>query len=528
VRPRLAVILSVVLIALVGARASFGPEERIAFLFYDDAYYYLGVARHLAAGDGSTFDGLHATNGYHPLWCAALVPVVAAVRDPGHAVRAVGAIWFLLAAAVPAVAWWALRRRFGDGTAAIASALVALQPWIALSLARPNGLETPLYALLILAAIGAADRILLAAPPPSVARCAALGALLGICVLARLDGGFLAAAVAIVAMVAGGRAWGWRGALARVAALAIAASAIAGPSLVWNEIRFGSPLPISGRAIALEAARERAELGGATSARTAARRIRYAAAEIPASIVRRALLGVPRAGRIASGGAAGLAALAVVVASAIAVGIRARKLRPVAPGDPAAILTLFAALHYAAYAAWLWTPGEDSYRIYYFFPELLAIGVLASVGLARLKPRLAPLGLALLAGHLVVESERSLDRLNAKPGSVADRFIYGWIKANVPPGTVLGARDAGKLGWFSGCPVINLDGLINDDRFLAVLAGGTEGAYVCDSPIRFLFIDRPYLGEFLAGLERTAGCGFRDLDPTTVDWAVLEVERGAR
>jgi len=134
----------------------------------------------------------------------------------------------------------------------------------------------------------------------------------------------------------------------------------------------------------------------------------------------------------------------------------------------------------------------------------------------------------LLAAHAVVESERYLALLDAKPGRVADRFIYGWIRSTVPAGTVLGAKDAGKLGWFSGRTVVNLDGLINDDRFLDALRDGRVGAYVCGSPIRYLFIDRPYLGEFQAELSRTATCGLRDTDPSTKDWAVLEVDREGR
>ena len=34
----------------------------------DDAFYYFQIARNLATGHGSTFDGIHLTNGYHPLW----------------------------------------------------------------------------------------------------------------------------------------------------------------------------------------------------------------------------------------------------------------------------------------------------------------------------------------------------------------------------------------------------------------------------------------------------------------------------
>lgn len=45
------------------------------YFFADDSFYYLRIAQNVVAGRGSTFDGSHATNGYHPLWelcCVAL------------------------------------------------------------------------------------------------------------------------------------------------------------------------------------------------------------------------------------------------------------------------------------------------------------------------------------------------------------------------------------------------------------------------------------------------------------------------
>ena len=60
----------------------------------DDGYFYLQVARNIASGHGSTFNGVMPTNGYHPLWmlvcvCAAfftkasssLIQVVATISD---------------------------------------------------------------------------------------------------------------------------------------------------------------------------------------------------------------------------------------------------------------------------------------------------------------------------------------------------------------------------------------------------------------------------------------------------------------
>jgi len=524
VRPRLTIAFTALIVLFVAARACFGPEERIAFLLYDDAYYYLGVAHHLAAGDGSTFDGLHRTNGYHPLWCWMLVPVVSALRDPGAAVRGAGVIWFALAAAVPFAAWWALRRRLGDEIAAAAGAIFTLQPWIALALARPNGLETPMYALAILVVLGIADRVAGNAEAPSTGRSLGLGALIGAAVLTRLDAGALAVAVAL-SLLSGGRRWGVRIALARLAAVVAAATIVAGPSLAWNLARFDSPLPISGRVIALEAEREREAVGGALSPLHLLRRTTYAVADIPASLVRRAALGLPGESFVASAPRGiGLAATALVVLAAIAAWWK-RCRREGVPGDPVVVLALFALLHYAAYAVWLWTPGEDVYRAYYFVPELLAISVLAAWWLGRVRWQLTAVVVMLLGIHLVVETERYLKLLDAQPGRVADRFVYGWIRANLPGDAVLGARDAGKLAWFSGRTVVGLDGLNNDATFFDVLREGREGAYVCDSAIDFVLIDRPYLADYAAQLRRTATCGFRDVDPTSKYWAVLEVVR---
>ena len=41
----------------------------------DDAFYYLEIAARLGRGEGFTFDGIHTTNGFHPLWQLLLVPV---------------------------------------------------------------------------------------------------------------------------------------------------------------------------------------------------------------------------------------------------------------------------------------------------------------------------------------------------------------------------------------------------------------------------------------------------------------------
>ncbi len=548
-RPRLAIFLASVAILIVGARACLGPEERIAFLLYDDAYYYAGVARHLTGGEGSTFDGIHATNGYHPLWCWMLVPLTRVVRDPGLAARAVGALWFGIAALVPWAAWIAFRRRLGDGAAAVAAVLFGLEPWVALSLARANGLETPLYALVLLASIAAFDRWIGDHTPPSFAIVSALGVLAGCAVLARLDGGFLTVALAAIVLVAGARRWGTGAAFGRAVALGTAASAVVMPWLVWNEARFGSPMPVSGRTVALQAAAECWASGGALSVANLSHRVALGTAGIPALVARRALEGLPGVRLLRHAGSAGGLIAVFALAAAGVLAWRSRP-KPTPAGDPVRLLTVFVAMHYVVYAAWLWTEGEETYRVYYFMPEVLLAAVLAGIAVSSLfatSPRRARVaawsGGTLLVLHLLQQSEAYLRWQDARPGRVAERFVYGWIRRTLPPGAVLGARDAGKLGWFSGHPVVGLDGLIGDQRLIEAVRDGTEARFICESTIRYLLFDRPWVGGFdpkdptkppldasglpgvLHRLATSGPCTLRDAGPATEDWVVLEVVR---
>lgn len=56
---------------------------------WDDGFYYLEIARRLAAGEGSTFDGINPTNGYHPLWLLTLVALfgIASSAEGSHRLR---------------------------------------------------------------------------------------------------------------------------------------------------------------------------------------------------------------------------------------------------------------------------------------------------------------------------------------------------------------------------------------------------------------------------------------------------------
>lgn len=545
----------VVLCALViGAWSCLGAEERLAFLIYDDAYYYLGVARSIANGAGSTFDGINQTNGYHPLWCWLLVPVFLLTDDAGVALRIAGLMWFSMAALACVSLWWALRPTAGPTGALIAAAML-LHPILLLSLNRPNGLETPLYAAAIAFFAGAWQRLLGGSSPPSRARgYVLLGLLLGLVILSRLDGGLLAVAAAILLGWHLLRQRGLPVAALGLGALCAGAILVAGPSLVWNASTFGSPVPVSGQIASLGAEREREAAGGAATGEFVIQRVRYAAVSIPVLLARSALKGVPGSSiALANRRVLAVGFLIVSIALVLLSLLRLRHGMPLA-ASAMGLLTLYGLLHYGTYAFWLWSSEEELFRLYYFLPQaLILIAGLATITGSLRSPHASVAGAAgvvlllLLLGVRLAGLFPSWPDQARKPesGPVSERYLYGWLRRTIPSGEVVAARDAGKIGYFSGHNVVNLDGLINDHRLVAAIRNDRLDAYVFTSPIRYLVTDRPWLygydvsrpeipprrhadaGGILYGLATRHGCTMRKLPGSPGSWVVIEITRPA-
>ncbi len=69
---RYAPLLVLALATAISVFSRVGAGAASLAFYDDDFFYYLRVAVNLAAGHGSTFDGIHLTNGYHPLWLLVL------------------------------------------------------------------------------------------------------------------------------------------------------------------------------------------------------------------------------------------------------------------------------------------------------------------------------------------------------------------------------------------------------------------------------------------------------------------------
>ena len=63
--------------------------ETILASTHDDAAYYLQIARNLTDGNGLSFDTIHRTNGFHPLWLYCVLPLAVLFDDPQTLYRSV-------------------------------------------------------------------------------------------------------------------------------------------------------------------------------------------------------------------------------------------------------------------------------------------------------------------------------------------------------------------------------------------------------------------------------------------------------
>lgn len=213
----------------------------------DDAYYYFQIALNIASGGGSTFDNLHPTNGYHPLWMM-LCATAGLLMEPGLEltdrfayVRMMLSIQLLCGLAAVTMLALALAEKLRCLTSLTPALAIFCLPWPLY--AMTDGLESGLTLFFLGACLLAAVKYRVF-DSPARREDAAFGALLSLAVLARLDTVFLCLGLGAVAtvrwrndpamLVAKGLAWGLPVAIALL--------------IYWyvNHSVFGHAMPISG------------------------------------------------------------------------------------------------------------------------------------------------------------------------------------------------------------------------------------------------------------------------------------------
>ena len=422
-------------------------------LMYDDGFYYLEIARNLSLGLGSSFDGIHATNGYHPLWllCCRLLFVFWA--DP-EAVLVAGFLLQNFLFAGSGVCVFAAARRWAGLPASLLATLFWCFPFLVYRLPF-SGLEFSLQCFLVCLTCLYFLRVRQIPTGLTAKHGILLGSACGLCFLTRIDYGPMG--IILWATLVGQE----KGPLIK-RLTAAAPLAFLQPWLLCvavyaakNLIAFGALLPVSGAVkhhwsqhwLALDPIMVRHG---------------WVAAKLN-------LLGWPLkhmhplyAAAMYLGAGASLAAIPDYP--------RGFAFSP-APLRPWAC---FAVVHLGAF--FLYYHQAYSFQPWYHLMIFWVGAMTLAAGCAHLSKRLGPSRGSIFKACLWVMLTAACAwgakacihmRLHQRSFPQTEVIYRGalWAAENLPPDARIGSWNAGMIAFLSQRTVINLDGLVNDRRF---------------------------------------------------------------
>jgi hypothetical protein len=439
-----------------GARFALQDDVRhLLVRMVDDSSYYLTMARNLADGHGLTFDGIHRTNGLHPLWLLMLVPLFLLHGTPETMIRLVALLQTILLGLAYLVFWCTQSKLFSPRIAALTGILFVGFVFPPCT----NGMESALLILLI--AVLYRYGLHVAQTQLDWRRAALLGIILGFIFLARLDTIFIALCLL-----------GWFArhrlaiephsrAPAPLLICALAAAAVVGPWLAFNFVEFGSVMPISG---ALKSSFPHSSLGPYT---------------LP---------------RIAALGGVNLVSAILAIGWSLWTAIRALVNRPASnPEFYTATTTIFAwtvTTHFLYTLIFMKTDTFGWYFVMYpLFSIIFVTGPvdrLLKSNLMSARPALYPATAALLLVAVIVR-DQTRDSFPQNGGwHTAVYNAAVWARENTLPGAIFAMSDCGHFAFFSLRRVINLDGLANNFDFQQTLADHRLNQYLRQNEVDFL------------------------------------------
>lgn len=420
-KPALLILAPICLLQIYWTRLDF--TLLLDNLMADDSFLYLQIVRNIADRGMVSFDGIHATTGFQPLWAVLLVPLALVIEDRVEFVR-----WVLLLSVFLNLAAGLLLANVASMLGGRSSGLITACLWAGYMLAaRPAmiGMESPLLALMF-------SGFLLSLLRDRMVPAAVTGLF-----LARTDA-LLFAPVASV--------FQHRRRLLRTAAWSLL---LVSPYLAFNLVTSGQLMPISGSV----------KMWWASQDVHTIREIAFRVVDIAREIAHQV---VPLRGL-------GLWAALFAVALAIPVAMETPRLTRPARRFFIALFAC-ATLHVLVCVVLLGRLGTVRW---YFVPEYMIVCLFVGVVLARVRPRLVACSVAALLLFQMAQSHRNITE--PRPGLHRARYeLAAEIGRTLPPDAVIGAWNSGELGYFTPQTVVNLDGLANDARYFNFLRGGGD------------------------------------------------------
>lgn len=465
----------------------------------DDSFYYYGIARHAAADGRFTFDGIHLSNGFQPLWQLTLVAITwIAQRLGATEPYSLARLYLVVGAAFNTIAAWLamglLDQHLGKGSRATRVGLILFVWFPGLTVSLLCGMEScmnwPLLLALFRLLADEEGRFDLAAMPAR--RFASLVGVSALLVYARLDNAVILA-VTVVYLWARARdaATIKRGVLWGAGTLVLWA-----PILLWGQHVFASPTPVSGTVKMWNTSHFVEQFGAAKYALTVVEAFVLSVVAIPASALGMGYYEIlkPIVMRVGFSVAIAVVGVLAIGLGVLVLGLR-RKLRLKPRAKMPAIVPLLAIVsivHLLLLSVlfpdqWMYA-GLVWYDLVEYLCLFLVVGWLGgwiASGLSDVAWRRVGVGVPIA---MVLTLVPMITWRPEHPTEAQIRFEAAkWINENLPPTAVVGSDDAGVLGYFARVPVINLDGLVNTRDYLNnYLKPGKKKQYLYDAGITHL------------------------------------------
>lgn len=493
---------------------------------YDDSFYSLGIARNIAQGKGITFDGYTKTDGFQPLYVFMMVPVYRAFENApvDVPIKACMILSALVSVAAGLVAFSLIRFYAGAPAAIVALAAFMFDPnSIRQSI---NGLETGLATFFVFLSAFIYVRGFARAQTPSFKYALALGCSIGLGILARLDHGLFAVGMGIDLIL---RVWksdpsARKKALSMLSIAAVTSAIIAGPWFIYVKSTSGSFMPTSGKAIRTLSI---AYGDWMVDSRGQSGPKQFAVGDLEdADIPGWYYLGIAeKAAKEAAGSIPLIGALFKgpgLVFLFLLIGLAAVKKKRgysfIQKSSAFRFLIFSFPLILAVYCFHIF--GHWFFDRYFFPFAALAGLIITGIVVNAIFDSFADkrvrwiIVCILIAIPLVWGSS---DTFGKRKKVVSDYYAAAlWVKEKTPPDAVIGAFQAGTIGYLSERKTVNLDGVVNHDAYIAlkrkeidIYAQNRNIDYLIDwqSILKLAFINRSSVPESINQYEQVGTVG---------------------
>jgi len=462
------------------------PPEKLITIVPDDAFYYFKIAQNIASGIGSSFDGINLTNGYHPAWMIVLLPLTLATSQPWTLVRLGLFLAVLLNSLTAVLVYKFLENKTKSYYIASAgTAIYFLNPKVIAN--NLNGLETSLASLALMLIIILVDKKAIFKKTHSYVF---LAILFGLCFLSRTDLVFyLAPLFFYVFYQVKTTEKNLKTTGKKMAVFSFSFLATILPWFGWNLLKFRTIFQSSANTVPFVLKNSYMQNGPSTTIVENSLRLSY-------HFFSKDLLPTM-----------GFSYLWAIILLLILVSCGLTKSRKLHVSNTNKrelvflLLLLIGGLGLSfVHVFFRWYP-----RPWYFDQLILITSLLVSFLMFLVAKTGSCLRNSIIVMFVLITMASGIKnvlRINEYPHQVEMLSSSEWLKNNINPNQIVVSFNSGILGFFSDRTVVNLDGAVNQNAYLAIkknqlwqIPKQLKADYYIDYDPFMIDLYRPFLGE---------------------------------